>query len=461
MPSQSHQPLLAAMDADNDLDGLFDFQWASQRSSQIASHRLDSATSDGGDETRLLESDAPSTRTPQTSQAISPGRQSQPEKLTFVQEAEWDKEKAYDEHPPTCIRYSIEWKVTLNGKAVLKDTEPDVVVSPDCFWRLVLRAKLERVLCRKFPSTRRVRFEDTEVIVSVSERSKRPLTTRFEEDKIVWDKVEKRLLDWGQYFQKGKELRMNLSFNHVEAQSRSSSWSTKRGDKRGRTSASSRMLAERDRQLDAEEEELGQPALWPQVYVYMRCPGPACDRGPHCWIDPDGKKHYPMRAPHLRCLIEHVARHGMLHSHDDVPQDIRDRLYTEEQQRKDRMVKETATPPAGVPPINITNVLPGHSQQMSLPGEQWGPAPSLPASSTASVQNLEVHGFRDDALREYTAWQQSQVRDPVFKAEFGMAMQHGTAGSAWSKFMRNRMWNFSSSKVCRQALPVVFVAVRT
>ena len=415
---RNHYPTV--MDAgDDDFDGLFNFQWASQSSSQIGSRRLDCPRSDGVDESPVPVSDASSTRTTQTPRAISPQQQSHQEKLTFVREAEWDAERTYDEKPPICIRYTIEWKVTLNGKAVSKDTEPEVVLAPDCFWRLILQPKLERVVRRKFPTYRRVRSEDTEVTVSVTERSKRPLITRFEEDKIVWDKVEKRLLDWGQYFQKGKELRLNLSFNHVEAQSRSSSSSTKKGDKRGRKSASSRMLAERDRQLDAEEEESGQPALWPQVYAFMGCPGPACDRGPHCWIDPDGKKHYPMRAPHLRSLIEHVARFGMLQSHDDVPQRIRDQLYSEEQQRKDRKVKEATTSPPGLPPINITNVLPGHPQQMSLSSEQWTGIPSVQPSNAASGQQLEISGFRDDALCEYTVWQQSQVRDSVFKAEFG------------------------------------------
>lgn len=85
-----------------------------------------------------------------------------------MQEAEWDAERTYDEDPPICIRYTIAWKVTLNGKAVSKDIEPDVVLAPGCFWRLILQAKLERVVRRKFPTYRRVRSEDTEVVVSVT-----------------------------------------------------------------------------------------------------------------------------------------------------------------------------------------------------------------------------------------------------------------------------------------------------
>lgn len=35
-----------------------------------------------------------------------------------------------------------------------------------------------------------------------------------------------------------------------------------------------------------------------------------------------------------------------------------------------------------------------------------------------NAQQLGIPGFRDDALREYTEWQQSKVRDPLLKAEF-------------------------------------------
>jgi hypothetical protein len=402
-----------AMDAENNLDDLFNFQeWASQRFS---------VTSSGIDASPLPESVAPSTTPNETLRASSQRHCPQQAKLTFMQEAEWDPEQTYDGEPPSYLRYSIEWKVTLKGKAVSKDTEPDVVLAPGCYWRLVLQARLEELLQSKFPGNRRVSPDDTNVVVSVTERSQRDLIKRFDQTKVHWAVVEKQLLAWGRYFQMGKKLRVNLSFNYVEASTQSASSFARRGDKRGSTSATRRMLAQRDLQLDAEQEISGQPAVWQKVYTLMRCPGPSCDRGPHCWIDPDGKKHYRMRAPHMRSLIEYVAKDGILQTHDDVPPEVRHQLYAEEQQWQDRKAKETATSPLSIPPINITNVLPGHSQQTSLPGGQHGRVTSVHPSNAASPQQLEITGFRDDALRAYTTWQQSKVRDPSLKNEFGKA----------------------------------------
>ena len=73
------------------------------------------------------------------------------------------------------------------------------------------------------------------------------------------------------------------------------------------------------------------------------------------------------------------------------------------------------------PPIHITNVLPGHSQQTSTRDTQLGPMVLARPSNTASAERLGIQGLRDDKVREYTEWQKSQVQNPLYKEAFDKA----------------------------------------
>ena len=67
----------------------------------------------------------------------------------LLQLAGWREDVAYDEHPPTFIHYSSEWKLTANSKRVARDTEPNLVLTPSAFWTLV-RQKTGKASTQKF-----------------------------------------------------------------------------------------------------------------------------------------------------------------------------------------------------------------------------------------------------------------------------------------------------------------------
>lgn len=59
-------------------------------------------------------------------------------KLPLLQLADWDQERRYDEDPPQCIHYSIEWKAVVNKKVICRNIEQDLVLASASYWQLFL-----------------------------------------------------------------------------------------------------------------------------------------------------------------------------------------------------------------------------------------------------------------------------------------------------------------------------------
>jgi hypothetical protein len=291
------------------------------------------------------------------------------------------------------------WKVTLNNKLICKDTEQDLVLAPQYHWSFILRSKLRRLVRRKPSKHGKIRCDDVNVVVKNTGRSERPLVRRFDETVIDWTIVERQLVEWGELFRAGKKLIVEMTFNYLAENHGALASPSKRTGKQGSGSATRRMLAERAVEIDAEQEATGQPPAWKGVYEMMRCPGPPCPRGPYCWQDPNGKKHHPLKTRELQALVLHVQQGNALETYDDVPDDIRQRLYAAERQQYERHHKTADKSNSKLPSIVIKNVLPGsHSD-----------APTQTAWSS-STRRLVIPGYCDTAVEEYSEWQMSRVK---------------------------------------------------
>lgn len=91
------------------------------------------------------------------------------------------------------IQYSVEWKVTVNNRAIMpKVTEPEQVLSPADYWERFLEPKLEDFLHKK---NRSLRSESTTIVASVTARSTPAFSKLFDDTSIDWTDIEKQLAD--------------------------------------------------------------------------------------------------------------------------------------------------------------------------------------------------------------------------------------------------------------------------
>ena len=353
------------------------------------------------------------------SRGTSPAPASQPQRgrqgLPLLQLADWDPNLPYDESPPTCIHYSIEWKLLLKKGRLAKltnDTEQNLVLAPGAFWEQTLKSKLQQLLAKKTPRKKSYEPDETNVVVSVTDRSQRDLTKRFDLLEIDWEVVEDQLMAWSHLLRDGKRLRIDISFIYKEA-TQPVAVRTQQTTRRGGVTAL--QLAERAELLE-EQEASGLTTVWKEVYSLMRCTGPPC-QGTYCWRDPDNRKHYKLDTSVLTKLVDYAEEGNTLRTHGDVPPWIRELIYAKDQQDSERRKrKRQASISESLPPIHITNVMPvGYNQDsagcsaVSTLGTQ---------AAARSATQLDIPRPIDRSLRRYSEWLCTQVTDPVWKSGY-------------------------------------------
>lgn len=141
---------------------------------------------------------------PASDRQASQHSQSTQDKLCFLRWKEWDGGRTYSELPASSIRYTVEWKIVewkittgerseSNKKIMAWNTEQNVVLSPTTFCDHILLTKLKNEL-KKIPPNRQFNTEDTNLVVSVNDRSGRDLVKQFDGTKIEWMGIENQLL---------------------------------------------------------------------------------------------------------------------------------------------------------------------------------------------------------------------------------------------------------------------------
>jgi hypothetical protein len=348
--------------------------------------------------------------------SLSPSPSGQRPRLPLLQLDDWDPDSAYDESPPTCIHYSIEWKLQLRKGRLSKltnDTEQDRVLAPGAFWDTTLKDKVDKLLRQKTPRGKSYVPEETIVIVSINDRSERDLTKRFDEFNIDWNMAEEQLCKWSHLFCTGKKLRIDISFICKEHQD------SRVVQQQGRSSATARQLAQRDQLLET-QEATGQPRVWKDVYDLMRCNGNLCP-GSYCYVD-EQRKHMGLNTSLLTKMVEYAEQGNELRTHRDVPPYILDMIYEKERLDGERRAKRKAPSSESDRPIKIVNVLPspyGHptAEGYTPPSSNLG----CISPSVVDLTDLVIPKPIDRAVDDYTEWLCDQVEDERWKAGFRSA----------------------------------------
>lgn len=336
--------------------------------------------------------------------------------LPLLQLNHWDPDLSYDTYPPTCIHYTIEWKLLLNRGRTTKltnDTERDLVLAPGAYWDRCLKSKVENILKKKTPHQKSYKLDETNIIISVTERGERDFTKRFDEQDIDWLVVERQLEDWSDLFRAGRKLRIDISF--ICKEDTQTSMITRSG--RGATGT---QLVERHSIIEG-QQAAGQPTVWAAVYQLMRCSGHPCkNQGGYFFRDPDSKRHFPLDTSVMTKLVRFAEDGNVLDTHKDVPEAIRELIYAKAHETSERKQKRKAPSeyPEASRPIKIVNVLPSSYRQDS-PDSTASSSPDR--SSTRHTVDLQIPEPRDTAIRTYCQWQCNRVTSAEWKKGFQKA----------------------------------------
>ena len=402
-PTASRWPRFHAMGSSNHFDEHFSDEDFSYAPTPCGYGRTDSESS--FHEYRSTSSPIRN-EVPRTSTACLRPR-AQTEKLAFFQLSEWDPAKVYNDGPPTCLRATVGWKVTLNGKPFHENTEQDVVLTLASYWELILQPKVDKVVTIKRNQRRNMTLQDTKLVVSVTQRLEPKLILQYGNDEeIDWPTVEDKFVEWGEFFRIGKRLRVDLSVNYDDregAGQQATTGSSKSVDKRSTRSTTQRMLTD----LHAEQEASGGALVYTRLYQLFECPSLSCNSPNYCWVDPMGKVHRKITTRLLGKVIKYVQDGNTVDTHSDVPEGLQAEIRMEDQQRQVRKRKAGASSPSESPRVHITNVIPGQS-------EKGGTS----ASPLQTVSVLDIPGYRDDAVQDYVRYLQGKVRSKKHREEF-------------------------------------------
>ncbi|KAJ3453910.1 hypothetical protein MRS44_018542 [Fusarium solani] len=234
--------------------------------------------------------------------------------------------------------------------------------------------------------------DGTKLILSVTDRKTGKITKRFPKLDVDWSFVAKQLREWSKFLNDGKKITVTVTFNYQSVEPSKSS--------RGGATAN------QQEDLEARTAGAGRGACIRKAYALMRCPGPPCTKGDHCWQNQG--KHHRLQPHHVKMLADHLQAGKKLDGHDDVPDEFRrlvvdderdweerEREEREKTQGRKRRRRDSVGSPTGVTVVHCHQNTPN--------------SPATPRMAFPTTPLVKYDLPREGALIAYGVWQRSQV----------------------------------------------------
>ncbi|RSL41598.1 hypothetical protein CEP54_015771 [Fusarium duplospermum] len=314
--------------------------------------------------------------------------------LSFVPFADWEPERSYEGEPT--IRYNMEWRLFAKNRSQAGETELNIVISPRKFWKYVLRSKLSDA-CADNPW----KEDKTKLVLSVTDRKTSKIIKEFPRLDVKWSFVANQLREWSSFLTDGKKITIMVTF-YYRAVSPS---------KPERGSATANQQAD----LEARTTGAGRGVLIRKAYTLMRCPGPPCTKGDHCWQN-EGK-HHRLQPHHIRMLADYMQAGNILNGHDDVPAEFR-RLVKEDERQWEERERDQHDKLQGRKRRrydsdgSTVRIAQAYCHQCA------SGAPASPKTNFPTTPLMNFGLPREEALVAYSTWQRSQVSSEEQKEHY-------------------------------------------
>ncbi|PTB40418.1 hypothetical protein M441DRAFT_48259 [Trichoderma asperellum CBS 433.97] len=293
------------------------------------------------------------------------------------------------------ISYNIQWKLSINHRKRGGCSELGVVTPIRIFWRDVLEAKLDKAVKKLKKSCE---ASSTEIVLSTTHHGTHPITLSFDELDIDWQSVDRQRKEWTKLPTSRKKrsvVTISVTFEYTFVDT----------DKNPSAAASAAQL-HNIRARYGDGTSMTRSVAVGKSYALMRCSGPPCKNGDHCW-QYEGR-HIRLFPHHIDILVDHLHAGRTLNGHHDVPETFRRLVLADERQQKEREEKQREKDQQrkrnrqGSDGVSTSLC---HPHQCSYGGRST-PEVVFPASPLLSLGEP-----RRDLLKAYDVWQIYQASD--------------------------------------------------